>query len=198
MSTLPKKSFSPEDYLELERKTDYKSEYHDGQIFAMSGGTERHDRISVNLSGLIFVHLKGRKCRLFSANMRVLVEPSGLYTYPDLSVTCEKPHFTDEHVDTLTNPTLLIEVLSPSTESYDRGTKAKLYRAIPSLQELLIVSQTGCEIELYRRQPDGTWVLIEAKGLDASLELRSIGYELKLRDVYENVADETAAESAGR
>jgi len=198
MSTLPKKSFTAEEYLELERKTEYKSEYHDGQIFAMSGVSRRHDRITVNLTLLTGQHLKNRKCQLFTSNMRVLVEASGLYTYPDLSVTCEKPHFTDEHVDTLTNPTLLIEVLSPSTKSYDRGTKAKLYRAIPSLQELLIVSQTGYEIELYRRQQDGTWVLIEAKGLDASLELRSIGYELRLRDVYENVADETAAESAGR
>ena len=98
--------------------------------------------------------------------MRVLAASGGLYTYPDLSVACEEPQFADAHVDTLTNPTLLVEILSPSTEDYDRGKKAKLHRASPSLQELLFITQDSCEVELYRRQPDGTWSLIEATGLN--------------------------------
>ncbi|MCX6633353.1 MAG: Uma2 family endonuclease, partial [Candidatus Solibacter sp.] len=137
MSTLSNRLLSPAEYLEIERKADHKSEYHNGEMFAMSGCSRRHDRIVVPLTVLIGQHLRGKRCETFSANMRVLATPSGLYTYPDLSVACEEPQFTDAQVDTLTNPTLLVEVLSPSTEDYDRGKKAKLYRAIPSLQELL-------------------------------------------------------------
>lgn len=200
MSTLPKKSFTPEEYLELERKAEYKSEYYNGQIFAMSGASRWHDRIDSQLTILIGQHLRGQKYEAFTAGMRVLAVPSGLYTYPDLSVTCEEPQFTDPHVDTLTNPTLLVEILSPSTESYDRGTKAKLYRAIPSLRELLIVSQDNYEVELYRREPDGTWALIEATGLDAVVDLQSIGYTLRLSELYEKVlahADEKAGSGSG-
>jgi Uma2 family endonuclease len=119
--------------------------------------------------------------------MRVLATASGLYTYPDLSVACEEPQFADVQVDTLTNPTLLVEILSPSTEDYDRGKKAKLYRAIPSLQELLIIAQDSYEVELYRRQADGSWSLMEAKGLESAIALASIGYTLSLRELYENV-----------
>jgi Uma2 family endonuclease len=187
MSTLPKDSFTPEEYLALERQAEYKSEYYKGQIFAMSGGSRWHARIETQLMFLIAQHLRGKKCELFPANMRVLAVPSGLYTYPDLSVACEEPQFADPHVDTLTNPTLIVEILSPRTENYDRGTKAKLYRAIPSLQELLIVAQDSYEVELYRRQVGETWSLIEAKGLDATIELQSIGYTLQLRELYEKV-----------
>ena len=119
--------------------------------------------------------------------MRVLAASGGLYTYPDLPVACEEPQFADAHVDTLTNPTLLVEILSPSTEDYDRGKKAKLYRAIPSLQELLLIAQDSYEVELYRRQPDGTWSLIEAKGLESAIALTSIGYTLLLPELYEKV-----------
>ena len=124
---------------------------------------------------------------MHSAEMRVLALPSGLYTYPDLSVVCGKPQYADSQVDTLTNPTLLVEILSPSTEAYDRGQKAKLYRSIPSLQELLLIEQETYEVELYRRQPDGTWSIISALGLDSSIELTSIGYTLQLRELYEIV-----------
>ena len=129
--------------------------------------------------------------------MRVLAQPNSLYTYPDLSVACGHPQFADATVDTLINPTLLIEVLSPSTENYDRGTKAKLYRTIPSLQELLLVAQNAVEVELYRRQSDGSWFLIEANGIDATIDLESIGYTLRLRDVYEraNAEDDDSATS---
>jgi Uma2 family endonuclease len=178
---------SPQEYLEIERKAEHKSEYFNGEMFAMSGVSRRHDRIATRLALLIGQHLRGTRCEDFSANMRVLATPSGLYTYPDLSVACDEPQFADPHVDTLTNPTLLVEILSPSTEAYDRGKKAKLYRAIPSLQELLLIAQDSYEVELYRRQGDGTWSLIEAKGLESAIALTSIGYTLSLRELYEKV-----------
>lgn len=156
---------SPEEYLEIERKAEDKSEYYNGEMFAMSGVSRRHDRIATRLTFLFVQHLRGKRCEAFTANMRVLATASGLYTYPDLSVACEEPQFADAHVDTLTNPALLVEILSPSTEDYDRGKKAKLYRAIPSLLELLFIAQDSYEVELYRRQPDGSWSLIEARGI---------------------------------
>ena len=187
MSTLSKPFLSPEEYLAIERKAEDKSEYYHGEMFAMSGVSRTHDRINVQLTFLIGQHLRGKQCEAFTANMRVLATASGLYTYPDLSVACEEPQFADAQVDTLTNPTLLVEILSPSTEDYDRGKKAKLYRAIPSLQELLIIAQDSYEVELYRRQADGSWSLMEAKGLESAIALASIGYTLSLRELYENV-----------
>jgi Uma2 family endonuclease len=193
MSTLPKTLVTPEEYLERERKAEYKSEYYNGEVFAMSGVSRKHDGIAVQLIFLAVQHLRGKKCRPFTADMRVLVEPSGLYTYPDLSVACDPPRFADEHVDILTNPTLLVEILSPSTERYDRGQKARLYRAIPTLRELLLINQDSYDVELYRRQEGGPWTLYEASGLDASIELASIGYTLKLRDLYAMVIEASEA-----
>ena len=190
MSTLSKPFLSPEEYLAIERKAEDKSEYYHGEMFAMSGVSRKHDRINVQLTFLIAQHLRGKQCEAFTANMRVLATASGLYTYPDLSVACEEPQFADAHVDTLTNPALLVEILSPSTEDYDRGKKAKLYRGIPSLQELLFISQDACEVELYRRQTDGSWLLTEAKGPDATITLTAIGYTLALRELYEKVLED--------
>jgi Uma2 family endonuclease len=189
MSTLSRRFVSPEEYLEIERKAVDKSEYFKGEMFAMSGASRWHDRIATMLTFLLEQHLTGKPCETFSAGMRVLAIPSGLYTYPDLSVVFYEPQFADPHVDTLTNPTLLVEILSPSTEDYDRGKKAKLYRAIPSLQELLFIAQDSYEVELYRRQTDGTWSLIEAKGLESEIALTSIGYTLSLRELYRKVLD---------
>jgi Uma2 family endonuclease len=188
MSTLSSRYLKPEEYLEIERKAEFKSEYFNGEMFAMSGCSRRHDRIAVQLTLLLAQHLRGSTCEPFTANMRVLATPSGLYTYPDLSVACDEPQFADGHVDTLTNPTLLIEILSPSTEDYDRGKKAKLYRAIPSLQELLFIAQDSYEVELFRREADGSWRLLEAKGQDSKITLTSIGYTLTLRELYEKVS----------
>ena len=195
LSTFANRFLSPEEYLEIERQAEDKNEYYKGEMFAMSGASRRHDRIATQLALLVGQHLRGKRCEEFSANMRVLATASGLYTYPDLSVACDEPQFADAHVDTLTNPALLVEVLSPSTEAYDRGKKAKLYRAIPSLQELLFIAQDSYEVELYRRQPDGTWALIEARGLESAITLTSIGYTLSLRELYERVLGDS--ENAG-
>jgi Uma2 family endonuclease len=190
MATLPKTSISPGEYLERERKAEYKSEYCNGEVFAMAGAIQKHDGIAMQLYMMTMQHLRGKTCRPYSGDMRVLVNPSGLFTYPDLTVVCGKPLYADSEIDTLTNPTLLVEILSPSTELYDRGQKAKLYRAMPSVQELLLVSQDSYEVELYRRQTDGTWSIISATGLDASIELTSIAFTLPLRDLYEMVIAE--------
>lgn len=190
MSTLPETFVTPEEYLAREREADYKSEHYNGRIFAMSGGSRQHDWIISQLSVLIGQHLRGKGCRWYTANMRVLAQPSGLITSPDLSVVCGPPRFADPHVDTLVNPVLLVEVLSPSTEDSDRGRKAAMYRQIPPLQELLLIEQQSYAVALYRRNPDGTWLFIEVAGLDASIEQTSIGYTLHLRELYERVLQE--------
>ena len=189
MSTQPKSFLTPEKYLEMERRAEFKSEYFNGEIFAMSGGSRRHDWIAMQLTMLLQQHLRGGQCRGFTANMRVQT-PAGLFTYPDLSVACGGAEFLDSSVDTLTNPTLLIEILSPSTEAYDRGRKAELYRAIPSLRELLLIAQDRYHVDLLRRQPDGSWAFLEADGPAGSIELSSISYTLRLSELYEMVADQ--------
>lgn len=185
MSTLPKSHITPGQYLEIERKSDSRNEYYNGEIFAMAGASRTHERIAIQLAMLVQQHLRGKRCEAFAANMRILATPANLYTYADLSAACDPPRFLDAEVDTLTNPSLLVEILSPSTEAYDRGKKAALYRRIPSLHELLLVTQDRLHVELQRRQPDGTWILLEADGLDGSIELASIGYTLRLNDLYE-------------
>ena len=186
MSTVPKTFVTPEEYLELERKAEYKSEYYNGEIFAMSGASRRHNAIAMHLYGIMDRHLRARKCQGYPSDMRVLA-PDGLYTYPDLSATCEEPRYADTYLDTLVNPTLIVEILSPSTEAYDRGRKARLYRSMPSLKELLLIAQDQYEVELHRRGEDGNWMLLNAVGLDASIELLSIGCTLQLRELYENI-----------
>lgn len=187
MSTLSKTFLTPEEYLELERKAEYKSEFYNGEIFAMSGAGLKHNTIAARLYGLIDQHLRGKKCRWYPSDMRVLVAPSGLYTYPDLTVVCGPRQLADAHGDILLNPTLVAEILSPSTENYDRGNKAKFYRELSSLREVLLISQDRFDVDLYQRQDDSTWNLVNAVGLEASVNLASIDCTLQLRELYENV-----------
>lgn len=187
MSAIPKRKLTPEEYLEIERKAAYKSEYFDGEIFAMAGARRNHNKIATNISGLVWQHLKGRDCESYSNDMRVFIPKTGLYTYPDVVVVCGEPKFQDKVFDTLLNPTLLIEVLSESTESYDRGKKFQHYRSIESLQEYVLVSQDEARIEKYLKQGDGFWVLSEAFELDAKIKLDSIDCELALGEVFDKV-----------
>ena len=195
MASQPNTFYPAEEYLELERKAEYKSEYYNGEIYAMSGASRNHNAIAFSLTGMVRQHLRGKACRGFTSDMRVLVRPSGLYTYPDLSATCEPPQYLDGQLDTLLNPSLIVEILSPSTLRYDRGEKANLYRDLPSLHELLLITQDQYEVELYRRESDSEWKLIHVTSPDAIVELRSIGYTLSLRELYENV-DFASAEGA--
>jgi Uma2 family endonuclease len=187
MATLPKTFLTPEQYLEIERKAETKSQYYDGEMFAMSGVSRVHDLIAGQLHLLVGQHLRGKEFCWHTSGMRIRIAPRGPYVYPDLSATCEEPQYADPHVDMLVNPALVVEILSPSTEAHDRGRKAKLYRSMPSLREVLLIAQDSHDVELHRRQQDGRWVILEAGGLEASIELESISYTLRLRELYENV-----------
>jgi Uma2 family endonuclease len=191
MSTLPGTHYTVQEYLDLERTAEHKSEYYNGEIFAMAGASLEHNEIVGQLLTLIGPHARARGCRVFHSDMRVAT-PGELYTYPDLSVVCGPPRSSAEDRNTLVNPIVLVEVLSPSTELYDRGRKAHLYREIDSLQQLLLISQNAYSVELSTRQPDGSWVLKEFKGLDSSVELTCIGYTLHLRELYERVSIQIA------
>ena len=189
MSSHPERQpwISPEEYLELERKAERKSQYLNGEILAMAGASRAHNLIVGNLVREIGNQLRRGACEVYPSDMRVRVSATGLYTYPDVSVVCGAPDLEDEHLDTLLNPTLLIEVLSPSTENDDRGWKSEHYRRIPSLQEYLLVPQDEPRVERYRRQGEREWLLTEVVGLDESVELASVGCRLGMGDVYERV-----------
>jgi len=189
MSAEPHRRIRLEDYLAAERQAETKSEYLNGEAFAMSGASRQHNLIVWNLAGALHAQLKGRGCEAYIGDMRVHIPATGLYTYPDIVVACGEPRFEDGELDTLLNPTVLIEVLSPSTEGYDRGKKAAHYRTLDSLREYLLVSQEEIRLELLTRQKDGHWLLSEANRLEEAVILGSIGCTLHLADVYERVPD---------
>jgi Uma2 family endonuclease len=183
------KRFTPQEYYALEREAGYKSDFYAGEIFAMAGGTVQHSLISANLTREVGLQLKEKPCRVFESNLRVAVKATGLRCYPDVSVFCGPLEYDDEDPEheTLTNPIVLFEVLSKSTEGFDRGLKSESYRRIPSLQAYLLVRQDAPRIEILERQSDGTWVLREAAGLEASMEIRSLQISLPFAEVYARV-----------
>jgi Uma2 family endonuclease len=175
------------EYLEIERHAEFKSEFFQGEMLAMAGETQLHSLIAANLIGELRAALRGRPCRVYTADLRIKAGPAGLYTYPDLSVARGEQTFTDGQQDTLLNPLVIVEVLSDSTEAYDRGAKFEFYRQIPSLQEYLLASQRQARIEQFIRRPGDEWLLREASGLDAKLSLPSLDITLNLREVFANV-----------
>ncbi|MDQ3322405.1 MAG: Uma2 family endonuclease [Acidobacteriota bacterium] len=187
MSAIPKTKLTPEEYLDFERKSEERHEYFNGEIFVMSGAKRRHNVVAWNIGGELREKLKGKNCEAYPADMRVFVPETGLYTYPDLVVVCGEPKFQDNVFDTLLNPILLIEVLSETTESYDRGKKFQHYRSIESLREYVLVSQDEARIEKYVKQGDGFWLLSEAVGLESEIEFSSIECKIALREVYDKI-----------
>jgi Uma2 family endonuclease len=188
MQAQTKSSFiSPEEYLALERKAEYKSEYFGGEIFAMAGGSKRHNAIAANIIGELRSQLKKRPCLVYPSDMRVKVSKTGLYTYPDVIVVCEEELFEDEEEDTVLNPVLIVEVLSDSTEAYDRGKKFEHYRQIDSLLEYLLVAQDHHRVEQFTKQKDGRWIFAEASSLEDTIKLASIGCELALEEIYDKI-----------
>jgi Uma2 family endonuclease len=187
VASKPDRWISPEEYLEAERKAEYKSEYLDGQVFAMSGASRRHNLIVGKIIGGLFGQLRGRPCEVYPSDMRLRVPETGLYTYPDVTVVCGTPQLQDGYFDVLLNPTVLFEVLSESTERTDRHRKALHYRRIRSLEHYLLMSQEEPLVESYRRVGDAEWRLTEASGIDASIALDAIACELALRELYEGV-----------
>jgi Uma2 family endonuclease len=187
MAAQPRHIWTEAEYLEFERNSDTKHEYFAGSVYAMSGAREPHNAINQSAANALYTQLKKRVCKVYTNDMRVKVNQAGLYTYPDTIVMCGKPQLEDDKFDTLLNPILLIEVLSPSTENYDRGEKFRLYRQIDTLQEYVLIAQDTPRIERYLRQSSNEWLLTEVTGLDATLELPSIQCTLALVDVYEKV-----------
>lgn len=187
MGAFPKTSLTSAEYLAIERAAESKSEFFDGEMFAMAGTTKNHARIVMNLSRELSARLKGRTCEPFATDLRVKVEANGLYTYPDLVVICCEQLFEDDRLDTLLNPTLIVEVLSETTERYDRVRKFDLYRALPSLQEYVLVSQSEPRVEQFLRQTEGGWHLRITTDPTAFVNLTSIACQIPFAEIYERV-----------
>ncbi len=187
MSTRPKTLLTPEQYLQIERAAEFKSEYHEGEMFAMAGAREAHNLVVTNVVRELANQLRQRPCRVYSSDMRVRVSLSGLYTYPDVVAVCGEPQFTDDQRDTLLNPILLVEALSPSTEAYDRGRKFEHYKTMNSLREYLLLATDRVHGDLYTRQPDGRWLLTSVSRMEESLTLDCVDAHLLMADIYEKV-----------
>ena len=187
MSALAKSSLTAEEYLAWERKQEAKNEYWNGEVYAMAGASERHNLVALNVGAELRTQVRGRGCRVYPGDMRIYIPATGLYTYADVTVVCGQPQFTDREVDTLLNPTLIVEVLSRSTESYDRGKTFQNYRSLPSLAEYLMVDQESYSLEHYVRQSDHQWLLSEVRGLEGVLELPTLGCTLALAEIYAQV-----------
>ena len=187
MSAVPKKLLTPQEYLAQERRAEFRSEYYRGEVFAMAGTSWEHTLIKDNLAAEASGQLKAGPCRVLTSDLRVKVNPSGLYTYPDVVIVCDKPQFEDAKVDTLLNPRALVEVLSESTEQYDRGAKFAHYRQIPSLQEYILVAQDRVLMERYVRQADETWILTIFTDVTRAFEFASVPVRVPLVEVYRGV-----------
>lgn len=187
MSAVPKTKLTPAEYLAIERKAEFKSEYYRGEMFAMAGARFPHNAVKDNLILRIGMQLEGSPCRTLSSDQRVTIPATTLYTYPDIVIICEPPVFEDAMMDTLLNPQVIIEILSDSTESYDRGAKASQYKQITSLREYVIVGLRTPVIERHVRQDDGSWNVMEFAGLDAVLQFASVPAKVPLSEIYRGV-----------
>ena len=189
MSSVPKRRLTPQEYLAIERNADCKSEYYDGEMFAMAGAKRWHNLIAGNVAKRLGLQLDDRQCEVYASDMRVKVSPTGMYTYPDVVIVCGEPHFEDRHLDTLTNPTVIVEVLSESTEAYDRGDKFAHYRRLESLTDYVLISQDKMRVEHYVRYGEAgkQWVLTEINDPNDTLNLTSLDCAISLRDIYEKV-----------
>lgn len=178
---------SVEEYLALERQAEGRSDYLDGECFAMSGASLRHNLLVTSLTAALHGRLEGSGCLTFSSDMRVRVPATDLFTYPDVVVVCGKPELDDAAMDTLLNPKVLFEVLSPSTEAYDRGLTFEHCRLLSSLTDYVLVAQERVHVDHFTRQPDGRWLLTAADSLESRLDLASLGLSLELLEIYGDV-----------
>lgn len=185
----PQKTYyTPEEYLALEEEAEYRSEYYQGEIFAMSGSSANHNRIAGNVYTAMISAFGGGPCEAFITDMRLLVKKNGLYTYPDVMVVCGGLEFAEGRDDTLTNPAVIVEVLSKSTEGYDRGAKFELYRALDSLQDYVLIDQHKIHVENFHKLEDGRWILQEYNRIEDMLVIESIDFEIPLQQIYQRVA----------
>ena len=184
---------SVEEYLALDRGSDLPSEYHDGEVFPMENASLRHGLVHINVGALFLERLRGRDCRIVNqTRIRINLRR---YVYPDLVVYCGKPQFVDSEQDMLTNPKVIIEILSPRTADYDYGSKFALYRELPSLEEYVLVAQSQPKVEIFRKGSDGRWVLSSYTGLDANAKIESLQIDVPLSQVYAGVEFDPAAEA---
>jgi Uma2 family endonuclease len=181
------KGLTLDQYLERELQTGVKYEFLRGEIFAMVGGSPRHALIATNFTGEARQRLRNSHCVPYNSDLRIKIETSGLYTYPDASIFCEELRLDGEIPNAVLNPTVVVEVLSDSTEKYDRGVKSSHYRRLPSLKELVLISQDRPMVECYRRHEEGRWLLTEASALEQELVLESVGIAIPLSEIYRNV-----------
>jgi Uma2 family endonuclease len=181
------KYISEKEYLAFERNALDKHEYYKGEIFLMSGASFKHNLIESNFRLLLGNYLKGKKCREFGSNLRIHIPQNTLYTYPDILVLCDEPDFVDDEFDTITNPSVIIEILSPSTANYDRGAKFDLYREITTLKEYVLVDAKTIHVVVYTRNMDNTWILSETKDLNDNIHLPSIDFTVNVADIYEGI-----------
>ncbi len=187
MSAEPKKKLTEDEYLAIERGAVFKSDFYDGEMFATAGASRAHNELKDNLIIEVGSQLKGGRCRTYSADMRVKVKRSGLYTYPDILIVCGPPEVDPKHPDTLLNPQVVIEILSDSTESYDRGAKFRHYKRLASVQEYVLVSQDLVQVERFVRQPDETWILTTYDDPAGDFALATVPVRVPLADVYRGV-----------
>lgn len=178
---------TPEQYLLQEDLAEFRSEYWNGKIVAMSGGTPKHNQIGRNLALRLGIQLDRSPCKLFLTETRVRVPECNTYFYPDAMIVCGTPEYEAGEAEMVRNPTVIFEVLSPGTEAVDRGRKFACYRSLPSLQLYVLIQQDAPAIELYARQPDDTWLLTPLTGLEATLFLNTVGVTLPFTEIYQDV-----------
>ncbi len=187
MSTVAAAKYSVAEYLSREAASTVRHEYYRGEIFAMAGNTTQHNEIQVNLIHQLRLALKGSPCRPYGTDQRIRIEAVNLFTYPDVVVICGEFEFAADDPMAVTNPRVIFEILSPSTEAYDRGEKFELYQHLPSLQEYILVAQNRARVDRFTREPDGQWRLKSFAGLEDALEIESLKCRIPLALVYENV-----------
>lgn len=181
---------SPGEYLEMERDASEKHEYYRGEIFAMSGASVNHNRISINTVTDIKNKLKGKDCEPFGSDLRIHIPKNSLFTYPDISIICGKLELLDDKFDTATNPSVIIELLSPSTRNYDMGEKFTLYRDIDSLKEYILIDTEKVFVQKHIRNADNSWQLTDYKSLDNAFTIDTVQISLSLKDIYESISFE--------
>lgn len=187
MPVAVRKYYSEEDFLVLERMSKTKNEYYRGEIFAMSGASYQHNQIATALIGDIVAHLKGKICNIFGSDLRVHTQLKSFYTYPDAVIICGEPSFVDNEFDTIINPTILFEILSPSTEEYDRTIKFEFYKNIPSLKQYVLIDSQKILIEVFTKQDDSSWRTEKYTGPEEMWALDTIDYQAKVKNIYEGV-----------
>lgn len=186
-STVEKKYISADEYLQWERVAKEKSEFHNGEVFALAGASFVHNRIVGNVLGELKTFLKGKPCDIFPSDLRLNIPEYNVYTYPDLMIICGKPEFADQHADTVKNPTVIFEVLSQSTADYDMGTKFMYYRSLPSLKNYILIETAAPKVVLYHRNQENHWELTDLSETDGIVPVPSVSCQLPFSEIYRDV-----------